>query len=163
MSIQKKLKKGFTLIELMVVIVIIGILAAVAIPKLFGMSAKAKAQEVGPVVGTWSKLQAAYKMEKGSWGGAKNISFKLPGDKPTTAKSETGNFIYEVDNYDLEVDPAPKIWGKSKFTQDECKEGSEWGAEFADDGDEDVTPYMSDESNCLALTPNFLKIGLGKP
>ncbi len=44
---MKQSKKGFTLIELMVVIVIIGILAAIAIPKLFGMTAKAKASELG--------------------------------------------------------------------------------------------------------------------
>ena len=39
-------RNGFTLIEIMVVIVIMGILAAVGVPKLFGMMAKAKAAEL---------------------------------------------------------------------------------------------------------------------
>lgn len=43
-SLQRKLKnkKGFTLIELIVVIVILGVLAAIAIPKLSGFSDTAK-------------------------------------------------------------------------------------------------------------------------
>ena len=53
-------RNGFTLIEIMVVIVILGVLAAVGIPKLFGMKAKAKAAEVPTAAGTYIHLQEVY-------------------------------------------------------------------------------------------------------
>lgn len=64
------MKKGFSLIEIMVVIVIMGVLAAVGIPKLFGQIAKAKAAELLSAAGTYVHLQDVYLHQEhgvGSW------------------------------------------------------------------------------------------------
>jgi prepilin-type N-terminal cleavage/methylation domain-containing protein len=58
-------KKGFTLIELMVVILIVGILAAVAVPLMRGRIDRAKWSEANASCGTiWTSVRA-YIAEKG--------------------------------------------------------------------------------------------------
>jgi prepilin-type N-terminal cleavage/methylation domain-containing protein len=67
MRYQREKTKGFTLVELMVVIVIIGILAAVAIPKFLDASQKAKASEFPTQLTAIYTGQLAYNAEKGSY------------------------------------------------------------------------------------------------
>jgi type IV pilus assembly protein PilA len=76
-----RLQKGFTLIELMVVIVIIGILSALAIPKMFGISAKAKVAEAPGVLANFETLQSAYSQETGAAGTQVQIGFAVPVSK----------------------------------------------------------------------------------
>jgi len=58
-------RKGFTLIELMVVILIVGILAAVAIPLMRGRIDSAKWSEANAAAGTIRSALRAYWAEKG--------------------------------------------------------------------------------------------------
>ena len=71
--------KGFTLIELMVVIVIIGILAVLAIPRFTGASVKAKASEVPTVLSSYENAQLAYLAETGALGDVTALVFDVPG------------------------------------------------------------------------------------
>ncbi len=56
-------KKGFTLIELMIVVAIIGILAAIAIPNFMNYQCKAKQSEAKSNLGTIRTNQEAYRAE----------------------------------------------------------------------------------------------------
>jgi|SRR5688572_7704112 len=64
---MKHLQKGFTLIELMIVVAIIGILAAVAIPAYQDYIARSQVSEAVNLLGSGKTPFAEYYADKGIW------------------------------------------------------------------------------------------------
>jgi len=150
-------KQGFTLIELMVVIVIMGILAAVAVPKLFGMIAKSKASEVGPAAGEYIKLQDAYVSETGVYyGDWKLIGYKMD---PSSNFTYSGT-ISEGTKVSITTATASVWKAAAKATLNDCKNGV-WAlniaANSASGGSVKYTAAITGvgTGDCIPLTPNF--------
>lgn len=172
------MKKGFTLIELMVVIVIIGILAAIAVPKMFGMSAKAKAAEVLPSWGSWQKVGQAYALETSGVGDFKSIGFTPPGVSGLFNSINTTNWSYSGGASVVMSGTSFASTSRGSFSAtniiklNNCDAGTAYGADVATynaatgagvsktwisnfDPSGTITNKLPSESDCAVLTPAF--------
>lgn len=89
MKCRAKRQSGFTLIELMIVVVIIGILAALAIPRYMNASTRARQSEARGVLKQVYQMQRAYRQEYNSYWGDGVIA-------STTAGANFGRIQVEI-------------------------------------------------------------------
>jgi type IV pilus assembly protein PilA len=126
---RKQSEKGFTLVELLVVIIIIGILAAIALPNFLNQSAKAKQTEAKQNIGIANRYQTVHRSENNGFADTfdKLGAGVLSG---TTGIASTTNYSYvmtgDTNNYTLTAtakDTSLKAYsgGSSIFVNSESK------------------------------------------
>src|ERR1700744_3812808 len=74
MNLSKKISRGFTLIELMIVIAIIGILAAIAIPAYQNYTIRSQVTEGLTLADGWKTAIAEYYANTGVWPTLANLT-----------------------------------------------------------------------------------------
>ena len=87
-------KKGFTLIELMIVVAIIGILSAVAIPNFLNFRYKAKTSEAKANLGAIRTCQEAYMAENETYKTCQESPAANSGKSKTVWADVSGDFAY---------------------------------------------------------------------
>ena len=148
-------QKGFSIIELMVTVVILGFLSAVAVPKLFGFMAKSKASEISVAAGTYMKLQETYAFEHGKGGSWHDIGYRSPAGNSLGIASST-NFTYDATGFYYD-------WvTESTVNLNNCPKGSKWFLNYSlSEGAHNIKFWTSSDNviGCIdELTPSFKRL-----
>lgn len=101
---RKRARAGFTILEVAVVCVIIGVLASIVLPEQAKAVAKAKRSEVNVGLGTLWRAQRAYFAQHNRYGNFDEVGFALDTRiSPTSTKG--GRYTYVIS----------QPWGEGSF------------------------------------------------
>ena len=134
-------KRGFTLIEMLVVILILAILAALIIPRLIGRTSDAKIAKAKSDIATVSGLLQQYRLDTDKYPTTEEGLTALR-VRPSSAKNWKGPYTTK----DIPMDP----WGNPYVYQSPGPDGQDflvvcYGADGAPGGDGDAADITSDQ------------------
>ncbi len=105
---MKLYNQGFTLIELMIVVIVLGILAAIVYPSYMGYQERTKRVEAQATMLDLAQQLSAYKVAHGSYSGASTATFITPKVSDDVKKNYTLGLILTNDNQAWAIEAAPK-------------------------------------------------------
>ena len=136
MMILRKNSAGFTLIEIMIVVVIIGILAALAIPRFMSASTKTKQGEAKLILKQIYVNQRTYRQQDG------NNAYYVPAGPASAASPNAFNLIW------IEISPSARY----SFTVEAVGDGFRATAQGNIDDDVALDTWTIDDNGNLECT-----------